>query len=156
MRIKYNLNKKNNYKKYIVITLQNSYNLNKKLDKESLGIIKFYDNDIINKVIKKKMDTKFKQILEMIAKIEEDDQDPSEGLMNCLNELDRLNKELNNKYRMYLEKKKFEFQEKKIMLLDKEIKMKLFNIQIINRPLYINNDGNEYEEEIEKESTRRR
>ncbi len=156
MRIKYCLKKKNDFKKYTKILFNNSYNLNKRLDKDSLGLIKFYDNEMINNVIKAKMDVKFKQILELMVKIEEDDQDPSEGLMTCLNELDRLNKELNNKYRIYLEKKKYEFLEKKVKLLNDEIKMKLFNIHIINNPLYMNNDGDLYEEEIEMESTRRR
>ncbi len=156
MRIKYCLKKKNDFKKYTKILFNNSYNLNKRLDKDSLGLIKFYDKEMINNVIKAKMDVKFKQILELMVKIEEDDQDPSEGLMTCLNELDRLNKELNNKYRIYLEKKKYEFLEKKVKLLNDEIKMKLFNIHIINNPLYMNNDSDLYEEEIERESTRRR
>ena len=47
MRIKYKLVRNNSFKKYIVIKISNSYNVNKKLDKESIGIIKFYDNDLL-------------------------------------------------------------------------------------------------------------
>ena len=154
MKIKYNLERKNNFKKYLNIDIKNSYNLNKKIDKESLGIIKFYNNDMINKVIKKKMDIKFSQIFNLMIKIEEDDSDPSEGYITCLNELDRLNKELINKYRKFLEKKELEFLEKKITILQEEIKKKLFNIQIINNNLFVNS-GNNYDYE-EKERGRRR
>ncbi len=157
MKIKYNLIKKNTYKKYLDINIKNSYNVNKKIDEESLGIIKFYNDDLINKVIKKKIDTKFKYILELMVKIEEDDSDPSEGLMICLNELERLKKEFINKYRKFLDKKRQEFIEKKIAILESEIKMKLFNMQIIRNPIIMSEDNNyEYEEEEEKESTRRR
>ena len=157
MKIKYKLVRDNNFKKYLDIKINNSYNVNKKLDKERIGLIKFYDDDLIYKVIKKKMDINFKQILELMLKIEEDDSDPSEGLMMCLNELDRLNKEYINKYRRFLDKKRQMLMEKKIIILDQEIKMKLFNMQIIKNPIIMNNDGFEEKEEIEeKESTRRR
>lgn len=156
MKIKYNLIKKNAYKKYLDINIKRSYNVNKKIDEESLGIIRFYNDDLINKVIKKKIDMKFKYILELMIKIEEDDSDPSEGLMICLNELDRLKKEFINKYRMFLDKKRQEFIEKKIAILESEIKMKLFNMQIIRNPIITGEDNYQYEEEEEKESTRRR
>ncbi len=156
MKIKYNLIKKNAYKKYLDINIKSSYNVNKKIVEESLGVIKFYNDDLINKVIKKKIDTKFKYILELMIKIEEDDSDPSEGLMICLNELDRLKKEFINKYRKFLDKKRKEFIEKKIAILESEIKMKLFNMQIIRNPIIMGEDNYEYEEEEEKESTRRR
>ncbi len=154
MKIKYSLMRKNNFKKYLDINISNSYNVNRKVDEESLGLIKFYDNNLINKAIKKKLDTKFKYILELMIKTEEDDSDPSEGLMICLNELDRLNKEIINKYRRFLDKKRQVFLEKKVMLLEQEIKMKLFNMQIIRNPIIMDNGS--YEEDNEKESTRRR
>ena len=156
MKTKYKLVKKNEFKIYLDINVSNSYNVNRKIDEERLGLIKFYDYDLINKVIKNKIDTKFKYIIELMIKTEEDDSDPSEGMMICLNELDKLKKELVNKYRKFLEKKNLLFIEKKIELLEKEIKIKLFNIQIVRNPVIMNNDGYENELEEEKESTRRR
>ncbi len=158
MRIKYKLAKKNIFRNYISINISKSYNVNKKLDEESLGLIKFYDEELINKAIKRKIDIKFKYIFELMLRIEEDDSDPSEGLMICLNELDKLKKEIINKYHKFLDKKKQEFLRKKIMLLENEIKMKLFNMQIIRTPIIMN--GSEYqdvpEDNLEKESARRR
>ena len=158
MRIKYKLTRNNSFKKYITINISKSYNVNKKLDEESLGLIKFYDEELINKVIKRKIDIKFKYIFELMLRIEEDDSDPSEGLMICLNELDKIKKEIINKYHKFLDKKKQEFLRKKVMLLENEIKMKLFNMQIIRGP--INMDGSEhydvFEDDLEKESARRR
>ena len=156
MKIKYDLTKKNTYKKYLAINIKDSYKVNKKITEESLGVIKFYNDNLINKVIKKKIDTRFKYILDLMIKIEEDDSDPSEGLMICLNELDKLKKELINKYRKFLDKKKQEFVERKIAILESEIKMKLFNMQIIRNPIIMGEDNYQYEEEEEKESTRRR
>ena len=155
MKTKYNLIKKNNFKNYLKINSSDSYNVNKRIDKESLGTIKFYDNDMINIVIKKKIDAKFKKIINLMIKVEEDDSDPSEGMVVCLNELDKLNKELINKYKKFLQQKQMKFLEKKIILLENEIKMKLFNIQIINNPLFMNGDDYSIEEN-EKESSRRR
>ena len=155
MKAKYSLIKKNNFKNYLKINSSDSYNVNKRIDKESLGTIKFYDNDMINIVIKKKIDAKFKKIINLMIKVEEDDSDPSEGMVVCLNELDKLNKELINKYKKFLQQKQMKFLEKKIILLENEIKMKLFNIQIINNPLFMNGDDYSIEEN-EKESSRRR
>lgn len=157
MKVRYNLIKKSNFKKYLDININNSYNFNKKIDKDSIGLIKFYDYNLISNVILKKIDAKFKYILDLMIKIEEDDSDPSEGMIDCLNELDKLNKEIMNKYRRFLDKKKQDFLEKKIIILENEIKMKLFNIQIIKNPIVMNNSGNsdEYDEK-ERESTRRR
>ena len=157
MKVRYNLIRKSNFKKYLDININNSYNFNKKIDKDSIGLIKFYDYNLISNVILKKIDAKFKYILDLMIKIEEDDSDPSEGMIDCLNELDKLNKEIMNKYRRFLDKKKQDFLEKKIIILENEIKMKLFNIQIIKNPIVMNNSGNsdEYDEK-ERESTRRR
>ena len=69
MKIKYKLVRDNNFKKYLDIKINNSYNVNKKLDKERIGLIKFYDDDLIYKVIKKKMDINFKQILELMLNL---------------------------------------------------------------------------------------
>ena len=154
MKARYKLVKNNNLKKYMDLNVANSYDINKKIDKNEMGKIKFYNQKLISGVIKKKTDIKFKQILQMLIDIEESDSDPSEGMMICLNELDKLNKQLINQYNKFIEKKQFEFLSKKIELLAKEIKMKLFNIQMINNPIIMNNDGLNYEEE--KESTRRR
>ena len=154
MKARYKLVKNNNLKKYMDLNVANSYDINKKIDKNEMGKIKFYNQKLISGVIKKKTDIKFKQILQMLIDIEESDSDPSEGMMICLNELDKLNKQLINQYNKFIEKKQFEFLSKKIELLAKEIKMKLFNIQMINNPIIMNNDGLNYDEE--KESTRRR
>ena len=156
MKIKYSLTKENKFKKISEINISDSYDINKKMDKESRGIIKFYNAYLIDKIIKKKMDIKFKKIFEMMIKQDESDDDPSEGLMICLSEANKIKEELLNKYRKFLNKKQQEFLEKKIMLLEEEIKVKLFNIQIVRNPFFMSQEGIETEYEEEKESTRRR
>ncbi len=160
MKIKYELIKKNKYKKYIEINLKDAFKLNKKIGENNFGVIKFYDRRIVSHIIKKIFDNKFKKLLSFIISVEEGDEDPSEGYFIALNELDKFKKELINKYRKYLQKEQLEFLNKKIELLEIELKNKLLSIQIINNALYNNynsvNNENYYEDEEEKTSNRRR
>ncbi len=156
MKSKYELIKKNKYKKYLEINISDAYKVNKKTN-DSIGIIKFYDEKIISQVIKKNFDNKIKKLLELIINIEESDEDPSEGYFLVLNETDKFKKELINKYKRYLKKEQLEFLNKKIELLEIEIKNKLLSMQIINNAIYNNyNNMNENYEEEEKEQSRRR
>ncbi len=151
MKIKYTL-VKNKFKKYEDINLLDSYNMNKKKDKESIGIIKFYDKKMIAMVIKRKFDERFKAILNLLMKLEESDEDPSEGYFLVLDELDKLKKELINKYNKHLKKEQLEFLNKKIELVNADIRNKLISIQMMHS---INLKKEEYDEEEKKTSRRR-
>jgi len=156
MKTKYELVKKNKYKKYLEINISDAYKVNKKTN-DNIGIIRFYDEKIISQVIKKNFDNKIKKLLELIINIEESDEDPSEGYFLVLNETDKLKKELINKYKKYLKKEQLEFLNKKIELLEIEIKNKLLSMQIINSAIYNSyNADNDYEVIEEKEQSRRR
>ena len=150
MKTKYELVKKNKYKKYIEINLGDSYNIKK--TKDNKGTIKFYDEKIISHVIKKSFDNKIKKILELLIEIEESDSDPSEGYLIVLNEEEKLKRELENKHKKNLKKEQLEFLNKKIELMEIEIKNKLLSIQIINNAIYnsLENsyENDDYEEEI--------
>lgn len=149
----YYLNRKSIYKKYLEINVDSSYNMNKKKDNESIGIIKFYDNKIINKVIKKSIDLRFKKLLELMISIEESDEDPSSGLLFCLDEADRFKHEMINKYKRFLKKEQMELLNKKIELIEKEVKDKLIAYRLMHTPIYLNQD---FEDEVEEEMHRRR
>lgn len=144
---KYILIKKSIYQKIILFKYDDSFNMTKKKDKERLGVIKFYDDKIISSVIKRSIDNRFKKLLELIASIEESDNDPSSGLIFCLDEANKFKREMVNKYNKFLKKSQIEFINKKIELIEKEVKNKLIAYRLMHSEIFKNIDDEEYEEE---------
>ena len=100
-KTKYVLIKKNNFKNVISYEFDESFNMTKKKDKQRIGIIKFYDEKVISNVIKKSIDNRFKKILELIASLDESDEDPSNGLIFCLDEAAKFKREMIILYDFY-------------------------------------------------------
>ena len=152
-KAKYILVKNNPFKKVISYEFDESFNMTKKKDKERIGVIKFYDDKLVNKVIKRSIDNHFKKILELIASLEESDEDPSNGLIFCLDETAKFKREMINKYNKFLKKTQIEFINKKIELIEKEVKNKLIAYRLIHSPLFNQIDE---EEELEEERSHSR
>ena len=150
---KYILIKKNKFKNISVFNYNDSFSLSKKKDKERIGIIKFYDEKIISGVIKKSIDNRFKKILELIARIEESDEDPSSGYIFCLDEASKFKQEVINKYNEFLKKSQIEFINKKIELIEKEVKNKLITYRLMHSNIF---DSLDDDIEIEEERHRSR
>ena len=146
-KIKYVLLKKSIYKKLISYNFSDSLDISKKRDKHRIGVIKFYDDKTINRVIKKSIDNRFKKILELIASFEENEDDPSEGLIISLNEVSKFRRELVNKYEKFLKKSQIEFNNKKLELIEKELKNKLIAYRLMNSKLFDDTLDVEMEEE---------
>ncbi len=122
MMNRYHLILENNYVNYCDIIYHDAYTVKNK--KDTLGKINFYSNDLTYKVIKRKTDHSFKKLLELIMRIDEDD-NPSDGYMICLNEIDKFRHELINRYEKYLKKEQLNFLKKKIDLIEKDVQNKL-------------------------------
>lgn len=150
---KYILIKKKSFKKISVFNYEDSFDMSKKKDKERIGVIKFYDEKIISGVIKKSIDNRFKKILELIASIDESDEDPSNGYLFCLDEASKFKQEMVNKYNRFIKKNQIEFINKKIDLIEKELKNKLITYRLMHSPIF---DELEDEEEIIEERSRSR
>ena len=151
MKNDYALLKENGYRKYGDSLLNDSFKINKKKDDKFEGIIKFYDDEIIKKVIEITITNRLKKIIELILNNEENDDNPPSGLLICLNELEKYQKEISNKYYKYLDKKKKEFINKKISLIEKELKNKIVLYQISNpKKRMIEPKETEKEEEIRR------
>ncbi len=151
---KYVLLKKSIYKKIVSFDYNDSFSMTKKKDKESIGTIKFYDEKIIDHVIKRSIDNRFKKLLELIADIEESDEDPSNGYLFCLDETEKFKRELINKYDKFLKKTQLEFMNKKIELIEKDMKNKLIAYRLLHSPIFSNMEMEE--DELEDERTRSR
>ena len=154
-KIKYVLIKDNTYERIESYDFNESFNMTKKKDDERLGVIKFYDDEIISKVIKRSIDNRFKKILELIASIEESDEDPSQGYLFCLDESEKFKREMINKYNKFLKKTQLEFINKKIELIEKDMKNKLIAYRLLHSPIFNNiSMADEEEEELEEERRR--
>lgn len=149
---KYILVKDAKFKKVISYNFDESLEILKRKDKTRIGVIKFYDEKIVSQVIKKSIDYRFKKLLELIASLEESDTDPSSGLIFCLDEAAKFKQEIINKYSSFLKKSQIEFINKKIELIEKEVKNKLIAYRLMYSPMFQNVD----EEEMEEERTRSR
>ena len=68
---------------------------------------------LANKVAKKKVDIKFRKLLQLLNVVFESDDDTGTAYHHGLDEVDRLKQELINKYKKYLEDSEFNTMEKK-------------------------------------------
>ena len=156
-KTKYLLVKEKKYKKYASINVDVSFDMKKKNDKDSIGTIKFYDDKLTDKVITKSIENRFKKLLEFVVECEEDS-DP-EGLLLALTETEKFKREMINKYEKFLDKKKMEFNQKKVNLIIENLKKKLITYRLMQTPVFIkqNDYQNEnYEDDYEEERHRTR
>ena len=84
---------------------------------------------LANKVAKKKFDLKLKKFLKLLNVIFETDDETGTTYMEALNELSKLRTELLNKYKKHLEQEEYELTEKKLGIIEHELKIRLFYIE---------------------------
>ena len=152
--MKYKLVKDKKIKKNAEINLGESLDIKKHSKNGNLNI-HFYNKKLSSIMSEKIINKAFKKILAIVLENEENDGDPSEGLMMCLNEMDKFKKYEVNKYHRFLLKEKEELLLKKIELIEKEMQAKLAAIRLIQSQLFRKYPV-EYEEEEEKTSNRHR
>ena len=93
--------------------------------------INLVEQEFIDKVLDKKISRRFKKLLELIASITENDEEPSSGLMYALDETERLKREIINKYNHLIKKEELELIDKKLMMIEKELKKRLYEHQMV-------------------------
>ncbi len=100
----------------------NSKNKNIKL-KDAINVNKMViiNQSLIDKVINKNIDSKFKKLINLILGIYDTSDDPAGNMMLALNEVEKFKREVINKYISYMNKKQIERLDKKIRLLEGEI-----------------------------------
>ena len=84
---------------------------------------------LANKVAKKKLDIKFKKLVQLLNIIFESDDDTGTAYHQGLDELERLRQELVDKYKKYLEDSEYDTMDKKLGILEHEIKVRLFYLE---------------------------
>ncbi len=84
---------------------------------------------LAEKVAKKKMDVKFRKLLQLLNIIFENDDDTGTTYNEGLNEVSKLRTELINKYRKYLIEEEFNLMEKKLDILEQELKVRIYYLE---------------------------
>lgn len=104
-----------------------SKNKNIKL-KDAINVSKMIiiNPSFIEKTINKKINNKFKKLIDLLTDICENDDDPSGNLMHALNEIEKFKRELINKYIEYLNKEQLKLLDKKIKILEQQITSRIY------------------------------
>lgn len=84
---------------------------------------------LANKVAKKKFNIKFKKLVSLLNVIFETDDESGSAYHQGLDEVNRLRMELINKYKKHLETSEFETMEKKLDILEHELKVRLYYLE---------------------------
>lgn len=106
----YNITPKNNVK------FQDAINVNKMI---------LINPSLIEKMIDKKVKRKFNYLINMLSCLYDSDDTSGEGLYLALDEAEKFRMELINKYKKYMKEEKFELIEKKISILEDELKLRI-------------------------------
>ncbi len=84
---------------------------------------------LANKVAKKKVDIKFRKLVELLNIIFESDDDTGTAYHQGLDEIEKLRQELRDKYKKHLENDDNDLMEKKLGILEHELKVRLFYLE---------------------------
>ena len=111
----------------------------------SVNKVMVVNKNLIEKSINKKLERKFKKLLELIASICEDDDNP-QGMIRALSEIEKFRRIVFNEFIMYMNKIQLEKMSQKIKVIEHEIKVRLYEY-----------NKNMYKEEVvvEEKSSRR-
>ena len=84
---------------------------------------------LAGKVAKKKLDLKFRKLLQLLNIIFETDDDTGTAYYQGLNEVSKLRMELLNKYRKHLEEEEANLMVKKLDILEQELRVRIYYLQ---------------------------
>ena len=131
----YTLVKNNDYVRLSNYHTNISYLVDEKEIKDlKLSNVLIVNNSLINQYMMKRINNRFKKILEYIASIyEDDDDDTTDSLMKALNQVEKFKMELINKDRKYIEKEHIELISKKVKIIEKELQDKMYAMALRRR-----------------------
>lgn len=99
----------------------------------------FMSPTLIEKLLKKKIDREYKRILILLTEVAADDSDDTSKLSIALNEVELFKSIIRKKYSRFMEEAKTEQLIKRLNLMSKELKRRIFEIE--EEKLYNNNLG---------------
>ena len=117
----------------------NPKNKVKKGNSISVSKVIFMSPTLIEKLLKKKIDREYKRILSLLAEVASDDSDDTSKLSITLNEVELFKSIIKKKYSKFMTEVKTEELLKRLNLMSKELKRRIFEIE--EEKLYNNNLG---------------
>lgn len=93
---------------------------------------------LAEKVAKKKLNLKFRKLLQLLNIIFETDDDTGTAYHQGLDEVNKLRVELLNKYRKHLSEEEADLMDKKLDILEQELKVRLFYLEQNYQNMYSN------------------
>ena len=131
----YTLVKNNDYIKLFNYHTNISYEIDEKEIKDlKLANVLIVNDALIDQYMMKRINNRFKKILEYIASIyEDDDDDTTDSLMKALNQVEKFKMELINRDRKYIEKEHIELISKKVKIIEKELQDKMYAMALRRR-----------------------
>jgi len=129
---------------YFEYDKMNGYDLSPKKNikiKDAINVNKvvIINPSLMNKVASKKVNIKFQKLLQMMMIIFDNNDDESGTVYReGLNEISKLRLEANTKYRKYMEQEEFEVLEKKLGILEQELKLRLYYLEQSYQDYYQN------------------
>lgn len=117
----------------------NPKNRVKKGNSISVSKVIFMSPTLIEKLLKKKIDREYKRILALLTEVATDDSDDTSKLSIALNEVELFKSIIKKKYSKFMEEVKTEQLLKRLNLMSKELKRRIFEIE--EEKQYSNNYG---------------
>lgn len=84
---------------------------------------------LANKVASKKLDLKFRKLVKLLNVVFESDDDTGTAYHQALDEVNKLRMELINKYKKHLEDEQYDLMDKKLGILEHELKIRLYYLE---------------------------
>lgn len=138
MKKGYIINKNNQNKEMILIEYQNrleiGYDVNpknkfKKRNTIDVTKVVFMSPTLIEKILNKKIDKEYKKILYLVSEIATDDSDDTGRMIGVLNQVELFKSIIRKKYSKYMTDTQTDKILKRLNLMGKEIKRRIFEIE---------------------------
>lgn len=104
-------------------------NIFKKGNTINVNKVIFMSPTLIEKLLKKKIDREYKKILILLTEVAEDDTDDTSKLAIALNEVELFKSIIRRKYSKFMSEKKSEELLKRLNLMGKELRRRIFEIE---------------------------
>jgi len=84
---------------------------------------------LANPIVSQKVLKRYDKLIELLTDLLVDDDGSGTSLREALNQIEKFRLEIKNKYRKFLKQKELEMMSKQLMALQKEAKIRLFQLQ---------------------------
>ncbi len=100
-----------------------------KINDSNVMSIEICNKKMAHPLVQKKVSSKYNSLIKLLTNLLIDDDDSGDSLRVALNQIERFRIMIKNKYRNFLTKEEIEAMSKQLVLLQKEAKKRLMDIQ---------------------------